>query len=75
MRGAAPLKLLLVAVVAFVVVVFCPVCVLAKDFYQVLGLRRDAGDEEIKRAYRKLAMKYHPDKKYETERERGEKNA
>jgi len=32
-----------------------------KDYYQVLGVRRDADAEQIKRAYRKLARKYHPD--------------
>lgn len=32
-----------------------------KDYYQIMGLKRDASQDEIKRAHRKLARKYHPD--------------
>lgn len=35
---------------------------MAKDYYQILGVPKNAGDDEIKRTYRKLAHQYHPDK-------------
>ena len=40
-----------------------------KDYYGILGVERGASDDEIRRSYRKLARKYHPDVSKESDAE------
>lgn len=43
--------------------------IMGKDYYKILGISKDANEDEIKKAYRKLALKYHPDKNKESNAE------
>eukprot|EP00892_Ulva_mutabilis_P005332 jgi/Ulvmu1/3170/UM015_0211.1 len=63
------LRLLFISSLVFLQLI-CLVC--GKDYYQLLGVQKGADDSQLKKAYRKLALKYHPDKAEGTAEEKEE---
>ena len=45
-----------------ILLVFLTISLCQEDYYQILGLKRSATDAQIKKAFKKLAIKNHPDK-------------
>lgn len=66
MRSITALLILIIASI----LIHTSECTQNRDFYKILGVSRTASDAEIKTAYKKLAMKWHPDKHPADERDK-----
>ncbi len=51
---------------ALAMILICGIFVISvsggRDFYQILGIKKNASPSELKKAYRKMSLQYHPDK-------------
>ena len=58
MQGVRPSLIVL----SVLLLLICRFALAAEDYYQIMGLQRSATDQEIAKAYKQLARKWHPDK-------------
>lgn len=52
-------------VIGLIILLLAEFSLCDRDFYKILGLTRNANPQDIKKAYRKLSLKFHPDKNKE----------